>query len=264
MRNPAIFGLLCLSLGAQDRPSEELTVNPNRPSFANPATTTMPGVAELEFGLQRTLYPDASRSEFQSALLKLGLTGDFELRLGWNGILRNTTPQGDSQSGPSDPNLGFTWRLLRQDSLGADVALSYAHKFPRASVEKGLGSGAADDALVLLVSKDFGKLHADFNLLQTWVGQVGGPRIRQPAAALAFTLPLSGPWGLGAELYTIGASAAGPRTLATLWNVSYQVSPRLVLDAGFDRGLNNEAARWNYYCGFTFGLGRFMKAAPAN
>lgn len=260
MRVPALCALLCVALVAQDKGVDELTVNPNRPSFANPATTTMAGVAELEFGLQRTLYPDASRSEFQSTLVKLGLTGDFELRLGWNGILRTTTPQGDSQSGPSDPNLGFTWRLLKQDSLGADVALSYAHKFPQASVTKGLGSGAADDTLVLLVSKDFGKLHADFNLLQTWVGQVGGPRIKQPAGALAFTLPIAGPWGIGAEIYAIGASDAGPRTLATLWNVSYQVSSRLVLDAGFDRGLNSDAARWNYYCGFTYGLGRFMKA----
>lgn len=259
MSRAALFGLLCLSLCAQDQTAGEITVNPNRPSFANPATTTMPGVAELEFGLQRTLFPDSSRSDFQSTLLKLGITEDFELRIGWNGIARNTDPGGASQSGPSDPNIGFTWRFLRQDAAGADLALSYAHKFPRASVEKGIGSGVADDTLVLLASRDFGKLHADFNVLETWVGQPDGPRIKQPGAALALTHPLSGAWGIGAEVYAIGASDAGPRTLATLWNLSYQVSPRLVLDAGFDRGLNKEAARWNYYLGLTYGLGRFRK-----
>ena len=257
MRRAALLGFLCLSLAAQDKASDEITVNPNRPSFANPATTTMPGVAELEFGLQRTLYPDSSRSDFQPTLLKLGITADFELRIGWNGIARNTDPLGESQSGPSDPNLGFTWRFLRQDAVGADLAFSYAHKFPRASIEKGIGSGAADDTLVFLASKDFGKLHADFNLLETWVGQVDGPRIKQPGAALALSHPISGAWGLGAEIYAIGASDAGPRTLATLWNLSYQVSSRLVLDAGFDRGLNKEAARWNYYLGLTYGIGRF-------
>ncbi|MDE3245068.1 MAG: transporter [Acidobacteriota bacterium] len=258
MKVAVVFGLMCLSLSAQDKAPDELAVNPNRPSFANPATTTMPGVAELEFGLQRTLFADSSRSDFQSTLLKLGITEDFEVRIGWNGITRNTDPSGESQSGPSDPNLGFTWRFARQDALGADLALSYAHKFPRASVEKGIGSGAADDSLVFLASKDFGKLHADFNVLQTWVGQLDGPRIKQPGAALALTHPLAGPWGIGAEIYAIGASDAGPRTLATLWNLSYQVSPRLVLDAGFDRGLNQEAARWNYYLGLTYGIGRFM------
>ncbi len=210
--------------------------------------------------MQRTLYPDSSRSDFQSTLLKLGLTEDFELRIGWNGIARNTDPSGESQSGPSDPNLGFTWRFVRQDALGVDLALSYAHKFPRASVEKGIGSGAADGTLVFLASKDFGKLHADFNVLETWIGQVDGPRIKQPGAALAFTHPLSGAWGIGAEVYAIGASDAAPRTLATLRNLSYQASSRLVLDAGFDRGLNKGAARWNYYLGPTYGLGRFMKA----
>lgn len=113
MKPTALLIFLCLSLGAQETApnADAITVNPNRPSFANPATTTMPGVAELEFGLQRTLYPDSSRSDFQSTLLKLGITEDFELRIGWNGIARNTDPSGESQSGPSDPYLGFTWRF---------------------------------------------------------------------------------------------------------------------------------------------------------
>ena len=260
MKRAALLGFLCVGLAAQDKPPDEITVNPNRPSFANPATTTMPGVAELEFGLQRTLFPDSSRGDFQATLLKLGITEDFELRIGWNGIARNTDSEGAAQSGPTDPNFGFTWRFLRQDKIGADLAISSAHKFPRASVDKGIGSGEADDSLVFLASKDFGKLHADFNVLETWVGQSGGPRIRQPGAALALAHPLSGAWGIGAEIYAIGASDAGPRTVATLWNLSYQVSPRLVLDAGFDRGLNKEAARWNYYLGLTYGIGRFMKA----
>ncbi len=264
MKKVALIGLfsLSLNLGAQEKPSDEITVNPNRPSFANPATTTLPGVAELEFGLQRTLFPDSSRSDYQPTLLKLGLTEDFELRIGWNGFTRNTDPSGVAQRGPSDPNLGFTWRLFRQDVIGADLAISYAHKFPRASLEKGIGSGAADDTIVFLASKDFGKLHADFNVLETSVGQVDGPRIKQPGAALALTHPIAGAWGIGAEIYAIGASDAGPRIVATLWNLSYQVSPRFVLDAGFDHGLNRDAPHWNYFVGLTYGIGRFMRVKP--
>ncbi|HJW08086.1 MAG TPA: hypothetical protein VJ483_00530, partial [Holophagaceae bacterium] len=149
----------CSGLGAQD-----IAVNPNRPSFANPATVTMPGVAELEFGLQRTLFSDDSRSDYQPTLLKLGLTSDLELRFGWNGWTRNEDASGAAVTGATDPSLGFTWRLLRQDAFGADVALTYAHKLPRASVRKGIGSGAPDDTAGLLFSKDFGALHADLNV----------------------------------------------------------------------------------------------------
>ena len=254
------LALLAAALPMATLAAQDITVNPNRPSFANPATVTMPGVAELEWGLQRTLYTDGSRSDYQPTLLKLGLSEDFELRLGWNGWARNEDPSGAAVTGPTDPSFGFTWRLFRQDALGADLAISYTHKVPRASVLKGIGSGAPDDTLILLASKDFGKLHADLNALETFVGVPGGGRLRQPAAALALTHPLEGSWSLGAELYAIGGGEAGPRIVSTLWNVAYQVSPRLVLDAGFDHGLNAEAPRWNYFVGLTWGVGRFRDA----
>lgn len=251
-----------------------ITVNPNRPSFANPATTTQPGVAELEFGLQQSLPGDGSRSDTQPTLLKLGLTEHVELRLGWNGVERDRAPDGSSVSGGTDPSLGFTWRFLDQGAFGADVALSAYRTLPRASVAKGLGTGTADMQAALLMSKDFGDLHADLNVLETWAGRAGGGRAeggragggqtggghaRQPAAALAFGYRLRGPWSLGAELYAIGASAAGPRTVSTLWNLACQVSSRLVLDAGVDRGLNRDAPRWNRFVGLTWGVGRFLR-----
>lgn len=45
VKRAALLGFLSLSLAAQDKAPDEITINPNRPSFANPATTTMPGVA---------------------------------------------------------------------------------------------------------------------------------------------------------------------------------------------------------------------------
>ncbi|MFN8011349.1 MAG: hypothetical protein U0P81_08085 [Holophagaceae bacterium] len=253
-------GLLLLAapaLVAQE--AGAITVNPNRPSFANPATTTQPGVAELEFGLQQSLPGDGSRSDTQPTLLKVGLTEHVELRLGWNGLARIRSAEGATATGGTDPSLGFTWRVLDQGTFGTDVALSAYGTWPRASVAKGIGTGTADREAALLVSKDFGDLHGDLNVLETWVGRAGGGHARQPAAALAFGYRLRGPWSLGAELYAIGASAAGPRTVSTLWNLACQVSSRLVLDAGVDRGLNRDAPRWNRFVGLTWGVGRFLR-----
>lgn len=251
----ALLAFVPFLLAAQEPP--EIQVNPNRPSFANPATTTMPGVAELEFGLQRTEFRDGSRSDYEPTLLKLGMSDDFELRFQWNGWQKNTDATGASQTGPTDPGFGFTWRLFKQDAVGADLALSYDHQVPMASVEKGIGTGRVSDTLVALASKDFGKLHADFNLIDSWVGLPQGGRAQQPAAALALTHPIAGPWSFGGELYAIGGGAAGPSDVATLWNLAYQVSPRLVLDAGFDHGLTGSSPRWNYFVGLTWGIGRF-------
>ncbi len=253
----ALLLLAATALAAQE--PGVITVNPNRPSFANPATTTQPGVAELEFGLQQSLPGDGSRTDTQPTLLKLGLTDHFELRLSWNGVQRDRDPDGNTVSGGTDPSLGFTWRFLDQGTFGADVALSATRTWPRASVTKGIGTGTADEQAAFLVSKDFGDLHADLNVLETWAGQAGGGHARQPAAALAFGYKLRGPWSLGAELYAIGASAAGPRTVSTLWNVACQVSSRLVLDAGVDRGLNHDAPRWNRFVGLTWGVGHFLR-----
>lgn len=253
----ALLLLAAPALAAQEPGA--ITVNPNRPSFANPATTTQPGVAELEFGLQQSLPGDGGRSDTQPTLLKLGLTEHVELRLGWNGITRKRSADGGRTTGGTDPSLGLTWRLLDQGAFGADVALSAYRTWPRASVAKGIGSGTADQEAAILVSKDFGDLHTDLNFLETWAGQPGGGHARQPAAALAFGYKLRGPWSLGAELYAIGASAAGPRTLSTLWNLAFQVSSRLVLDAGVDRGLNRDAPRWNRFVGLTWGAGHFLR-----
>ncbi|HTL97649.1 MAG TPA: hypothetical protein VL181_02490 [Holophagaceae bacterium] len=257
----ALAGLLALPLAAQD--PDALTVNPNRPTFATPARTTQEGVLELEAGLQRTLFKDGSRSDFEPILLKLGQTGRFEWRLGWNGYLRQTAPDGSRAQGFSDPTLGFQWHPLDQDRLGFDGAVGYFHKFAMADAAEGLGSGRADDTLALLASKDLGAVHLDVNYLHGWIGQPAGGRAGQDSGTASASWPLAGPWGMGAELYTIGPLPGLRRDTALLAYASYQLSPRAVFDAGFDRGVSNGAPRWNLFCGVTCGLGRlFHPKAP--
>ncbi|HET8901836.1 MAG TPA: hypothetical protein VFM84_07870 [Holophagaceae bacterium] len=253
--------LLALPLAAQD--ADAITVNPNRPTFATPARTTQEGVLELEAGLQRSLFRDGSRSDFEPILLKLGQGARFEWRLGWNGYLTQRAPDGSRAQGFSDPNFGFQWHPLDQDKLGFDGAMGYFHKFATADAAQGLGSGRADDTLILLASKDAGPIHVDVNLLHGWIGQPTGGRAGQTSATVSASWPLAGPWGMGAEVYTIGPLPGVARDTALLAYASYQLSSRVVFDAGFDHGLVNGAPRWNLFCGVTCGLGRlFHPKAP--
>jgi hypothetical protein len=63
---------------------------------------------------------------------------------------------------------------------------------------------------------------------------------------------------MGAEVYSAGPLPGVPRDTALLTYLSFQLSPRAVFDAGFDRGLSNGAPRWNLFCGVTCGLGHLF------
>lgn len=262
MRRAVLFLLVAAApLAAQDamgQGADAITVNPNRPTFATPARTTQEGVLELEAGLQESRFKDGSRSDFEPILLKLGQTARFEWRLGWNGELRQTAPDGTHVQGLSDPTFGFQWHPLDQDRLGFDGAIGYFHKFATANAAEGLGSGRADDTVVLLASKDVGAVHGDLNLLEGWIGQPEGGRAHQTSGTLSLSWPLVGRWGMGAEVYSVGATPGTARDTALLAYGSYQLSSRVVFDAGVDHGLSAGAPRWNLFCGVTCGLGRLF------
>lgn len=257
-RGLAILLALVSSMSAAAQDPDVITVNPNRPTFATPAKTTQVGVLELEAGLQRSLYRYGSRSDFEPLLLKLGQSARFEWRLGWNGFLAQTAPDGSHTQGFADPALGFQWHPLDQDQLGFDGSLGYSHKFATANAVEGLGSGRADDTLTLLASKDLGPLHVDMNLLEGWIGQATGARATQTSGVVSVSWPVAGAWGMGAEIYGVGGTRSAARDAAFLSFVSYQPSSRCVLDAGFDHGLTNGAPRWNLFLGVTYGLDRLF------
>lgn len=117
---------LSFTLRAEDPPIE---VNPNRPTFANPALTTQPGVAELEWGLQRSTFRDDGPSFGTPTLLKLGLVKDLELRLSCPGYLRLEPAGAPAASGLGDFNLAVQWCYLHDGLFGTDQAIQVAHTF---------------------------------------------------------------------------------------------------------------------------------------
>lgn len=253
----ALLPLLALPLWAEDPP---MAVNPNRPTFSAPARTTQFGLAELETGAQRVLQRDGSHSLGTPTLLKLGVLDDFEVRLSTPGLQQVSVPGAPSVSGPGDLSLGVQWRFAKAGWLGLDQAVQVMHTFPTASASQGLGAGAASDSVVWLLGRSFGDYSLVLNFIQTWAGRPaaqGGGRVGQPIATCALSRPLGGAWSLSGEVYAIGATELNPRVVSNLWAVGYQVSPRLVLDAGVDVGLTQGAQKVAVFAGLTVGLGRF-------
>ncbi len=255
----ALCLLLVLVLRAEDPPIE---VNPNRPTFANPALTTQPGVAELEWGVQRSTLRDESTNFGTPTLLKFGLEKDFELRLSSPGYLRLAPAGSPTVSGPGDLSVGVQWCYLHDGLFGMDQAIQVAHTFPTASYPQGLGNGAPIDILTLLFSRDAGPYHVDVNLLESWVGlasDLGGGRATQVAGTVSLTRNLTDAWSITGELYAIQATPVNAHIVSNLWAVAYKVSKRLVLDAGVDVGLSQGAPRYTIFTGLTVGLGYFRK-----
>ena len=254
---------LCLMLSGFLRAEEPpIEVNPNRPTFANPALTTQSGVAELEWGVQRSTFRDDGPSFGTPTLLKLGLAKDLELRLASPGYLRLEPAGAPATSGLGDFNLGVQWCYLHEGLFGMDQAIQVAHTFPTASSTQGLGNGAPIDILTLLFSRDAGPYHIDVNLLESWIGltpDLGGGRATQTAGTVSITRNLNDAWSITGELYALQATPVNARIASNLWAVAYKVSKRLVLDAGVDVGLTQGAPRYTLFAGLTVGLGRFRK-----
>ena len=251
--------LLVSALQAQEVPIE---VNPNRPTFANPALTTQSGLAELEWGLQHSKAKDDGTSFGTPTLLKLGLVKDLELRISTPGYLR-LAPSGDATAtGFGDLNLAVQWCYLHDGLFGTDQAVQLAHTFATADSSKGLGNGAPIDTLTLLFSRDAGDFHIDVNLLESWIGQtpdLGGGRVTQRAGTVSITRNLSEAWSLTGEVYALQATPSTPMISSNLWALAYKVSKRLVVDCGVDLGLSHGAPRYTVFAGLTVGLGRFHK-----
>jgi len=237
--------------------AEPITVNPNRPTFATPASTTQVDVIELEFGLQYTLPREGGDVGFTPFLLKLGLTRRFELRFGGAGLVRDAPSGALAATGFGDCTVGAQWSYLPHGLLGIEQSVQLTMKIPTASSSDGLGTGGVDETLMALFSRDLGAYHADANVLLTWLGHPEGGAERQPAATLSVSRTLSDRWSATGEVYWIAASAQNETIVSNIWCVGYKVSSRFVLDSGLDVGLSHGAQKVSFVGGLTYGLGRF-------
>lgn len=223
---------------------EGITAVPNRPTFSTTAESVQSGVFEIEYGVEL-----ADGHQNINGLLKFGLTSRLELRFANNPIERDFGVAGRGDSGA-----GFKYRLVDQKNKRPAISVLYTAIIPTATAEVGLG--AVGHSAGILVSKDFGKHHFDFNETAQWLGRPGGSGFdRNYFTALAYSHGIGGKWGFAAEAAGFSwTNAAAPATMTLMAGATYSVSSRLVLDTGGYLAAYGALPRVTFFCGVTYSV----------
>ena len=222
----------------------QLTAVPNRPTVTNTAETTQGGVLEIEYGVSV-----AALQQNLNGLLKFGLSEDLELRVAANHWQHDATLH---DTGVSDTQLGFKWRVLHQHKEGLRPTLSFQYTATIPTADDAMTAGFAGHQLTFLASKDFGRHHIDFNTSYNLFGRPGGfDHNWEPTITYAFQLTPK--WQLNAEMWgTSDANAGNPATLASLFGPSYSLRPWLVLDSAVQFGHFGGVPTVTYLGGVTY------------
>jgi hypothetical protein len=229
--------------------SDVITAVPNRPTISSTAETVQTGVFEVEYGFEA-----AEGHQNINGLLKFGLTKNLELHFANNPFQRD-----DASPGMGDSGVGFKYRLFGQRAKSPTVSLLYMATMPTATHDVGLNSQA--HFLSLLVSKDFGKHHFDFNEGVQFVGRSSASGFdHNYFTALAYSHPITGKWGWTGEVSSLSRlNNASPASVSLLAGPTYSVSPRLILDAGAYYSPTGNLPRVTFYGGVTYSLANLYR-----
>ena len=204
-----------------DDQNSGITAVPNRPTITTTGETVQRGVLELEYGFEL-----ADGHQNTNGLLKFGLFKNLELRLANNPFERDS-----GVTGLSDSGMGFKWRMVTQKGRVPTISLLYTASLPTATA--GLGTGAVGHSVQILVSKDFGKHHVDFNEGPQLIGSPEGGFDRNYFTSLSYAHPITARLGWTGEVAgSSKTNATTPAFMEILGAFTYNVTPRLVLDCG--------------------------------
>ena len=245
-----------------------MVANPNRPTVSNPAHVTQYGVLELEYGFDRMWPEKEVRQASMGGLLKFGMLCDVELRWTTTSFLSQSDESGSHQTF-GDNWLGTEVRLHRQTRRLPTMALSYALKIPSASTEAGLGTGHVDHAFTIGVSDNLGRFTIDFNWAQNLNGRSPAGFDTNQLIALAVAHPVWRELAFDSEFYgQTELNSTTPGFASSLWALTYAISPRLVVDAGFEGGLTSGGPQRHAFFGVTCSIAnlyeRRHRKRPAN
>jgi hypothetical protein len=226
------------------------SVVPYRPSVSTPAALSAPGWIEVEAGLLHEHDGAGSRRDSVPLTVKLAFTPDWGVRVGADAWVRRRDESGDRASGAGDTAFILKRRFAVDDDSafgleGGVIAPTSRHGL-------GTGSGKPDWGLNAIYSADFGAWHTDLNAVATRLGASEAESARtQLLGAASLSRSLDDHWGVVGEIsgtHRRGADSTSQLLLAA----SYNVSKRLVLDAGAARSLRAGAPTWSAFTGFTW------------
>jgi hypothetical protein len=228
----------------QDQGSTGIAAVPNRPTITTTAETVQRGVLEIEYGFEA-----ADGHQNMNGLLKFGLFKNLELRLANNPFERD-----QGIAGLTDTGVGFKFKVFPQKGRRPTFSLLYAATLPTAT--NSLGAGAVGHSVQLLLSKDFGKHHIDVNEGVQFVGHPGaGEFDRNYFSSFSYSHPITEKWGWTGEVAGFSwTNRANPASMVLLGAGTYNLSPRLILDAGMYVSVYGNLPRVVGFAGFTYAI----------
>lgn len=223
---------------------DQITAVPNRPTFSTTAESVQSGVFEIEYGLEA-----GDGHQNINGLLKFGLTENLEMRFGNNPIERDAGVAGRGDSGA-----GFKYKVIEEKGRRPTLSVLYTATIPTATAE--VGAGAVGHSAGILLSKDFGKHHFDFNETAQWLGRPGATGFdRDYFTALAYSRGVQGKWGVTGEIAGFSrANATLAATMTIMGAATYNWSSRLVLDSGIYFAAYGNLPRATFFCGVTYSV----------
>ena len=238
------------ALAADDE--AEPSVTPYRPTVSDPATLSAPGWLEGEFGGLRSWNQDHSRDDSVPYLLKYAFDENYGLLLGGNAYQKSQAPDGSAQSGFGDTMLEWKQRFPVDEHLAFGIEAGVIA--PTAGHDLGVGKPAW--VVNGILSADLSAVHVDVNVAgEHMTSHPAGVSSLQSTWAAAASTALAEKWGTAFELsgtYQRGVATQSQALLA----FTYNVSNRLVLDAGGIYGLAHEAHDRSLFAGATVLIGR--------
>lgn len=227
-------------------------MTPYRPTVTNPATLSAPGWVELETGVAAQNGKDGSHQNNLVYLAKFAITPDFGMLLGGDAYLSQTAANAARISGVGDT----TFLLKHRFVMSEDAALGCEYGFKVTTASTGLGSGKTDLVLNGIYSRDIRGHALDINMNAT---RLGAATLNESAYQYGWSgtvfRPLDDKWGVMAELSGTMRKGVTPQN-QWLVAASYELSRRVVLDAGLSAGISSASHRVALFAGMAMLLGQ--------
>jgi hypothetical protein len=229
---------------------------PSRPNYTNNADILQEGVTEFEYGYSHAWNGTGGTQTDLPALLRFAVTCNIEVRISSDNFTQ-LSQGGQSNSGLGDSWLTAQYQFWRQTPKSPSMAFAYGVKFPIANSSDGLGTGKFDHQITFLADKTDGQTTVAFNAIYTLAGRTSGSGFdRNKFFSAAFSRPLHGPIGITGEMYgATQLNSLTPGYAGTLWALTYNRTPRLVFDAGIDKGLTAGVPHQRVVFGVSYAIG---------
>jgi hypothetical protein len=253
-------------LAAQDTPPGELVTD--RPDRTESAAVVAPGYVQVETGVLFTRDEEGAAEvevvEGPGTLVRIGLGGRTELRLGWDGWVRQEVSLaggGDvTVDGAGDAELGAKVRLRDEAGRLPEAALLVGVSLPLGDEE--LTSDRYDPSILLSLAHTLSeRLALGYNAGVAWSSAPGEAGAVETSSHIVWSaalgLGLTERLGAFAELFgEEPIDAAGSSAVSADGGFTWLVRPNLQLDLFAGAGLTDEAPDWFAGAGVSFRLPR--------